>query len=515
MKGSLQDQLLGAGLIKKQQAKNIQTAKKKAKKQSKATNTELKNEAAELAEKARLKEQQKSQALNEQRKQQEQQKALKLIPIMSSNASDQKFSVLKLPQAQLKNLDSLGYVSMTPVQAASLPQILEEKDLIVQAKTGSGKTAAFGLGILDKINPRFFGVQSMVLCPTRELADQVAKELRSLARCIPNIKIVTLCGGTKLRPQADSLEHGAHIVVGTPGRIQDHLSRQTLDISQLETLVLDEADRMLDMGFQDEINHIVRETPNSRQTLLFSATFPDSIKKMCRSIQKDFDYCKKHYSPQNTVVFCHTKIQCAEIELFLQENDIDALALHGDLEQRDRDQVLVRFANNSCSVLVATDVAARGLDIKSLGAVINYELPHDPEIYVHRIGRTGRAGEKGLALSIYLEDEVSRIIAIEDFLETECVTEDVESLNRRTSFSLVAPMTTLQLDSGKKNKLRPGDLLGALTKDAGLAGAQIGKINIFDSMSYIAIDKSVAAKALQHFRNGKVKGRNIRAREIR
>ncbi|WP_299873060.1 ATP-dependent RNA helicase DbpA [uncultured Cocleimonas sp.] len=469
---------------------------------------------------------------------------------MSSNTSEQQsatqsFSVLKLPQAQLENLDSLGYVNMTPVQAASLPQILDEKDLIVQAKTGSGKTAAFGLGLLDKINPRFFGVQSMVLCPTRELADQVANELRSLARCIPNIKIVTLCGGTKLRPQADSLEHGAHIVVGTPGRIQDHLSRQTLDISQLETLVLDEADRMLDMGFQDEINHIVRETPESRQTLLFSATFPDSIKKMCRSIQKDSITVKvdsehqadviqqvfyktnpyqrkdtllgilEHYAPQNTVVFCHTKIQCAEIELFLQEHDIDALALHGDLEQRERDQVLVRFSNNSCSVLVATDVAARGLDIKSLGAVINYELPHDPEIYVHRIGRTGRAGENGLALSIYLEDEVSRIIAIEDFLETECINEEVESLNRNISFSLVAPMTTLQLDSGKKNKLRPGDLLGALTKDAGLDGSQIGKINIFDTMSYVAIDKSVAAKALQHFRNGKVKGRNIRAREIR
>ncbi len=456
----------------------------------------------------------------------------------------QHFSVLKLPQAQLDNLNALGYTSMTPVQAASLPHILAEKDLIVQAKTGSGKTAAFGLGLLDKINPRFFGVQSMVLCPTRELADQVAKELRALARCIPNIKIVILCGGTKLRPQADSLEHGAHIVVGTPGRIQDHLSHQTLDISQLETLVLDEADRMLDMGFQGEINHIIRETPENRQTLLFSATFPDSIKKMCRSIQKDSITVKvdaehqadvirqvfyqtnlyqrkdtllallEHYSPQNTVVFCHTKIQCNEIALYLQTHDVDALALHGDLDQRERDQVLVRFSNNSCSVLVATDVAARGLDIKSLAAVINYELPHDPEIYVHRIGRTGRAGENGLALSIYLEDEVSRIIAIEDFLGTECINEDVDSLKRNVSFSLEAPMTTLQLDSGKKNKLRPGDLLGALTKDAGLAGSQIGKINIFDSMSYVAIDKRVAAKALQHFRNGKVKGRNIRARKI-
>ena len=317
------------------------------------------------------------------------------------------FSTLSLSQAQLDNLESLDYKQMTPVQAASLPQVLEGKDLIVQAKTGSGKTAAFGLGLLDKINPKFFGTQAMVLCPTRELADQVAKELRTLARCIPNIKLITLCGGTPLRPQADSLEHGAHIVVGTPGRIKDHLSRETLDLSSLDTLVLDEADRMLDMGFYDEIMHIVRNAPKDRQTLLFSATYPNTIKKMCRSIQRDSveikidsehqsdvisqlfyqtnNYQRKdtllaileHYQPQNTVVFCHTKIQCNEIAQFLRERNIDALELHGDLEQRDRDQVFVRFSNNSCSVLVATDVAARGLDIKSLAAVINYELPQD------------------------------------------------------------------------------------------------------------------------------------------
>jgi ATP-independent RNA helicase DbpA len=459
--------------------------------------------------------------------------------------SSSSFSSLKLSKAQLDNLDSLNYSSMTPVQAASLPQILENKDLIVQAKTGSGKTAAFGLGLLDKINPHFFGVQAMVLCPTRELADQVAKELRALARCIPNIKIVVLCGGKKLRPQAESLEHGAHIVVGTPGRIQDHLSRQTLDLASLETLVLDEADRMLDMGFYDEIIHIVKDTPGNRQTLLFSATFPDSIKKMCRSIQRETitvkvdteheadaiqqffyqtnNYQRKdtllalleHHQPQNTVVFCHTKVQCDEIAEFLRTKQVDALALHGDLDQRDRDQILVRFSNNSCAVLVATDVAARGLDIKSLSAVINYELPHDPEIYVHRIGRTGRAGEKGLALSVYTEAEVSRIISLEDYLGQECENQSVESLNRRLGFNLDAPMTTLQIDSGKKNKIRPGDLLGALTKDAGLAGSQIGKIDIFDLFSYVAIDKKAAAKALNHFKKGKVKGRYVKAREIK
>lgn len=463
--------------------------------------------------------------------------------------SNAPFSSLSLSQAQLDNLESLDYKQMTPVQAASLPAVLEGKDLIVQAKTGSGKTASFGLGLLDKINPKFFGIQAMVLCPTRELADQVAKELRKLARCIPNIKLITLCGGTPLRPQADSLEHGAHIVVGTPGRIQDHLSRQTLDLSSLDTLVLDEADRMLDMGFYDEIMNIVRNAPKERQTLLFSATYPETIKKMCRSIQqnaleikidaehkadviKQLFYQTNNYqrkdtllgmlehhlrdkSPQNTVVFCHTKIQCKEITEFLRERNIDALELHGDLEQRDRDQVFVQFSNNSCSVLVATDVAARGLDIKSLAAVINYELPHDPEIYVHRIGRTGRAGEKGLALSLYTEMEVPRIIAIEDYLGVESQYADVEQLMREEGFKLNAPMTTLQLDSGKKNKIRPGDLLGALTKDAGLAGKNIGKINIYDQFSYIAVERTLAEKALNHFRHGKVKGRKVKARIIK
>ncbi len=454
------------------------------------------------------------------------------------------FSSLNLSKAQLANLESLEYKQMTPVQSASLPLILEGKDLIVQAKTGSGKTAAFGLGLLDKINPKFFGTQAMVLCPTRELADQVAKELRVLARCIPNIKLITLCGGTPLRPQADSLQHGAHIVVGTPGRIKDHLSRETLELNSLDTLVLDEADRMLDMGFYDEIMHIVKNAPEERQTLLFSATYPNTIKKMCRSIQRDSveikidsehqadtitqlffetnNYQRKdtllgileHYQPQNTVVFCHTKIQCNEIGQFLRDNNVDALELHGDLEQRERDQVFVRFSNNSCSVLVATDVASRGLDIKSLDAVINYELPHDPEIYVHRIGRTGRAGEKGLAFSLYTDMEVPRILSIEDFTGNESQYGQVEALTRKNDFILKAPMTTLMLDSGKKNKIRPGDLLGALTKDAGITGSKIGKINIYDMFSYIAVESDVANTALNHFRHGKVKSKKIKARII-
>ena len=390
-------------------------------------------------------------------------------------ASDS-FSSLPISRAQMANLETLGYHKMTPVQAQSLPHVLKGKDLIAQAKTGSGKTAAFGIGLLEQINPRFFGVQALVLCPTRELADQVGKELRRLARSTPNIKLVLLCGGKPFGPQKGSLEHGAHIAVGTPGRIQDHLRKETLKLDGLKTLVLDEADRMLDMGFFDVMTEIISQTPKKRQTLMFSATYPNQIKKMCRSIQRDpvtvtveaehkagvieqmfYEVQKhernntllalfEHYKPETTLVFCHTKKQCDEVAGFLRGRQIEALAIHGDLEQRERDQVLVQFSNNSCSVLVATDVAARGLDIKSLAAVINYELPRDPEIYVHRIGRTGRAGEKGIALSIFTESEQFRVKSIEQYLKKPCICDVFASLDRVPGYSIESPMVTIQLD---------------------------------------------------------------------
>ena len=459
--------------------------------------------------------------------------------------ADNSFSSLPISPAQIANLESLGYKKMTPIQAQSLPQVLKGKDLIAKAKTGSGKTAAFGIGLLNNINPRFFGVQALVLCPTRELADQVGKELRRLARFTQNIKLVLLCGGKPLGPQIGSLEHGAHIVVGTPGRIQDHLHKKTLKLDGIKTLVLDEADRMLDMGFSEVMDDIISYTPEKRQTLLFSATYPESIEQMIRSILRNpvrvtvesehqssvieqlfYEVQKnqrnnsllglfEHYQPDNAIVFCHTKIQCDEVAAFLRENQIDSLAIHGDLDQRERDQVLVRFANNSCAVLVATDVAARGLDIKSLKAVINYELPRDPEIYTHRIGRTGRAGEKGIALSLFTSYEEVRVNAIADYQKKPSICDVPESLDRLSSYTLQAPMTTIQLDSGRKNKLRPGDILGALTGDAGLEGSQIGKIDIFDMSSYVALESEAVRQALNYLAEGKVKGRSIRARKLR
>ncbi|MBT8074957.1 MAG: DbpA RNA binding domain-containing protein, partial [Gammaproteobacteria bacterium] len=312
----------------------------------------------------------------------------------------------------------------------------------------------------------------------------------------------------------------------------------------LRTLVLDEADRMLDMGFFDVMTDIIGRTPKNRQTLMFSATYPNAIRKMSRSIlrkpvtvkvdaehkpgvieQLFYEVRKhernntllalfEHYKPESTLVFCHTKAQCDEVARFLLDRRIEALAIHGDLEQRERDEVLVQFANNSCAVLVATDVAARGLDIKSLQAVINYELPRDPEIYVHRIGRTGRAGEQGIALSIFTASEVHRVNAIEQYLQKPCVCDVYASLDRDPDYSLQSPMVTMQFDAGRKHKMRPGDLLGALTGDAGLSGSQIGKIDIFDMSSYVAVERAAIRQALEHLANGRVKGRNVRARKI-
>ncbi|SMF42868.1 ATP-dependent RNA helicase DbpA [Pseudogulbenkiania subflava] len=453
------------------------------------------------------------------------------------------FSSLPLSPALVDNLASLGYSRMTPIQAQSLPVILNRQDLIAQAKTGSGKTAAFGLGLLDKINPRWFAVQALVLCPTRELADQVAKEIRRLARCIDNIKVVTLCGGTPMGPQIGSLEHGAHVVVGTPGRLHDHLSRNTLDLSTVETLVLDEADRMVDMGFYEEIVGIVAACPRKRQTLLFSATYPDNIRKQSARFLKnpvevkveslhDAGHIEQHFykiqperrvatvaalldhfRPVSTIAFCNTKQQVRELANELQQQGFSALALYGELEQRERDEILVQFANRSCSVLVATDVAARGLDISTLEAVINVDLSHDPEIHIHRIGRTGRGGEKGLALSLVGPNDSKRLALIEDYQQAKPNWADPAELTS-SGGPLVPPMVTLCIAAGRKDKVRPGDILGALTGEAGIAGQQVGKISVFEFASYVALDRHIAQQAFSRLAEGRIKGRSFKMRFV-
>jgi len=462
------------------------------------------------------------------------------------------FSSLKLDKELLANLSSLGYDEMTPIQAQSLPLILEGKDVVAQGKTGSGKTAAFGLGLLNNINVKRFRVQTLVLCPTRELADQVTKEIRRLARGIHNIKVLTLCGGVPLGPQIGSLEHGAHIIVGTPGRIEDHLNKGRLNLDNLNTLVLDEADRMLEMGFQSALDLIFSLCPAKRQTLLFSATFPDQIKPITKNIMNNPETVKvvsthdsssinQHffqisdnsqrmnalrllllkYQPESSVIFCTTKVETQSVADQLASYGFNCMALHGDLEQKDRDRTLVMFSNKSVSVLVATDVAARGLDIDNLDAVINYQISRDPEVHVHRIGRTGRAGSKGIACTLIAENEIHRIIKLEDYMKQSIKMEELPDSSYLEKKMVKPKMATLQIDGGRKQKVRPGDILGALTaksKQTGksdISGDQIGKIQIFDLKAYVAVQRNIADAALKKIVNGKLKGRSFKARYIR
>ena len=455
------------------------------------------------------------------------------------------FSALPLSAPLLKAIDALNYTRMTPVQAQSLPSILAGRDLIGQAPTGSGKTVAFGLGLLHHLDPELRRVQALVLCPTRELADQVAKEIRRLAAAIANLKVLILTGGVPLGPQLASLRKDSHVVVGTPGRVQEMLRKKVLHFAHVRTLVLDEADRMLDMGFEEAIREIVGKTPVKRQTLLFSATYPEEIRAIGRSVLRDplevtvaattseqapleqlfFETELKnkpallagvllHYKPESSVVFCNTRSDVADVADALNELGFSALALHGDLEQRDRDEVLVRFANRSCSVLVASDVAARGLDIKELAAVINYELPHDPDTYVHRIGRTARAGRGGLVLSLVTPREMPRALELERKQDVPLRWAKAAPLSSKVANALSAAMVTLRIDAGRADKLRPGDVLGALTGDAGLAAENVGKIDVFATRAYVAIARAVADKALARLRSGKIKGRKIRVEKI-
>lgn len=458
------------------------------------------------------------------------------------------FASLPLSPATLANLQRLGYDAMTPIQAASLPLALAGKDLIAQAKTGSGKTAAFCLALLANLNPRPKlgnpAVQSLVLCPTRELADQVTQELRRLARAEDHVKVLTLCGGSTMRPQLASLEHGAHIVVGTPGRIMDHLERGSLKLDALNTLVLDEADRMLDMGFHDDIATVVRQCPKARQTLLFSATYPEGIAKLAAAFLREpqtvtvaeqhsaakirqlffevrederlhaVSLLLDHYRPVSTLAFCNTKQQCRDLVEVLRAQGFVALELHGDLDQRDRDQVLVQFANRSCSVLVATDIAARGLDIAGIEAVINVDVTPDPATHTHRIGRTGRVDADGWAFSLASLDEMGRVGQIEHVLGFSSQWQPLASLTPAGGEPLRPPMSTIQLLGGRKEKIRPGDVLGALTKDLGYPAPQIGKINVNEFSTYVAVERGVAHDVLNKLSSAKVKGRSVKVRML-
>ncbi len=459
--------------------------------------------------------------------------------------SEQQFSTLALRPELLASVKTLDYTEMTPVQSSALPVILDNKDVLAQAKTGSGKTAAFGIGLLNKLDIQNYQIQALVLCPTRELSDQVAAEIRRLASALPNTKVLTLCGGKPMHAQLVSLKRNSHVIVGTPGRILKHIEKGTLNLADIQTLVLDEADRMLDMGFHDDIMKILGHTNKKRQTLLFSATYPDEIQQVSKAIQQSpfevrvetahtegqisqvfyntteddkrqalFSVLNSHQF-ESCIVFCSRKIHCHELAKALIDAGYSAKPLHGDLEQHERDESMIQFANNSTSILVATDVAARGLDINELSAVINFDMANDAETHVHRIGRTGRAGKEGVAISFVLPKEDYRVDQISEYLGTEVTVRDLDISPRRSGNKVVPATITLHISAGKKDKIRPGDVVGALTAEGELSKEQIGKITVLQKQAYVAVNRSMADSALDILSHGKIKGRRFKVRALR
>lgn len=452
------------------------------------------------------------------------------------------FDSLDLSSSLLQVVKELGFEKLTPIQEQSIPVLLAGKDLIGQSKTGSGKTAAFVLPILEKLGLQEKRLQALILCPTRELCTQVARETRKLARRHPGLQVIILAGGQPIRPQMDALKKGVHIAVGTPGRLLDHVRRKSVDLANVATVVLDEADRMLDMGFQEDMEEILKDLPEKRQTVFFSATYPDSIEEMSKAYQKkpvrvtvgdeqDLSSIRqvvyetdnkfktllwllKENKPDSAIIFCNLKATVKELTDDLENAGLSAACLHGDLEQTDRDRVMAKFRNLSIRILVATDVAARGIDIEDLDLVVNFDPPAQQEVYVHRIGRTGRAGKKGLAVSLVLSREKPKIQQIEQFTGVKIKREVAGSVERLEVRD--AAMVTLFIGGGRKDKMRPGDILGALTGEAGgLKATDVGKIEIHDRFSYVAVAKRIAAVALERLRNGRIKGRKFRIEPVR
>lgn len=455
------------------------------------------------------------------------------------------FREFSLAPNLLRIIDEMGFSEMTPIQAASIPILLEGQDLIGQSQTGSGKTAAFLIPILQKIKVEVAKPQALVLCPTRELCEQVLQEAKKFAKAFSGLQVVSLVGGQPYPPQTQALQRGVQLIVGTPGRTLEHLKNGNVHVNQLKILVLDEADRMLEEGFAEEMSAIMDELPKQRQMIFFSATFPAtmeslSVKYQNNAVHIEIDQEKKNapmieqyvYESENphkietlmkilkrhpsmcTLIFCRTKATVAEIGKLLAEFKVSSDVLHGDLTQVERDRAISLFRNGSLRILVATDVAARGLDIDALELVINVDLPPSPEIYIHRIGRTGRAGRKGTAVSIATAYESSKILEIEKVTGVKMIQQKLgfqnqHGLGHEFQTSL---MKTIQISGGKTDKLRPGDILGALTAaPTAIASSEIGKIEIHDRYSFVAISSLVAEKALNKLRSTKIKGKKFKA----
>ena len=431
---------------------------------------------------------------------------------------------------------------MTTIQSLCIKPIMEQKDLIVQSKTGSGKTVAFSIPLVDKLDVKKYKIQTLILAPTRELANQIAVEIRKLSRHISNVKVLTLCGGTPYKPQVASLNRGAHIVVGTVGRVLQHINETKVDFSNVNTLVLDEADKMLDMGFYDEILKIVDYLPKKRENLLFSATFTSNIETLSKKILKDPLFIKNEetheddsisqklfevnfeektslllslisrYKMDSLLIFCNTKLKCDELADELYEMGIDSLTLHSDLDQKQRDETVILFANGSCPILITTDILSRGIDIQDIKYVINYDIPRDEIIYTHRIGRTARGEKSGVAITFYDKEEDYKVTPIKQkFPHIEF--NHYENKDEKNDFFIKSKFKTLLITGGKKDKLRAGDILGSLTAGIGLNKDDIGKINILDFLSYVAIKRDVFDSSFSKLQKIKIKGKYFKVYE--
>lgn len=519
-----------------------------------------------------------------------------------------RFEEMGLSEEIQKAVRYMGFEEASPIQAKAIPAMISGIDLIGQAQTGTGKTAAFGIPILEKVDPKLKKLQAIVLCPTRELAIQVADEIRNLSRYMHGIKVLPIYGGQDIVKQIRSLKSGTQIVIGTPGRVMDHMRRKTMKLDFVHTIVLDEADEMLNMGFREDIEFVLSGVPEERQTVLFSATMPKPIMEITKKFQNNakvikvtkkeltvpnieqyyYDVKPKKkeevlsrlldiYSPRLSVVFCNTKKQVDLLVNALLGRGYFAAGLHGDMKQEQRDRVMQGFRTGKTEILVATDVAARGIDVDEVEAVFNYDLPQDDEYYVHRIGRTGRAGREGRAFSFVSGKEVYKLKEIQRYCKTKIYAQKVPSLNdvantkmenilddvervieqedldmminaieervnnsEFTAMDMAAAflkiccgmtednknteendwefgdtgagedgMVRLFINIGKKQRVRPGDILGAIAGESGMDGKLIGTIDMYDKYTFVEVPREYAREVLNAMKNVKIKGKTV------
>ena len=519
-----------------------------------------------------------------------------------------RFEEMGLSEEIQKAVRYMGFEEASPIQAKAIPAMISGIDLIGQAQTGTGKTAAFGIPLLEKVDPKLKKLQAIVLCPTRELAIQVADEIRNLSRYMHGIKVLPIYGGQDIVKQIRSLKSGTQIVIGTPGRVMDHMRRKTMKLDFVHTVVLDEADEMLNMGFREDIEFVLSGVPEERQTVLFSATMPKPIMEITKKFQNNakvikvtkkeltvpnieqyyYDVKPKKkeevlsrlldiYSPRLSVVFCNTKKQVDLLVNALLGRGYFAAGLHGDMKQEQRDRVMQGFRTGKTEILVATDVAARGIDVDEVEAVFNYDLRQDDEYYVHRIGRTGRAGREGRAFSFVSGKEVYKLKEIQRYCKTKIYAQKVPSLNdvantkmenilddvervieqedldmminaieervnnsEFTAMDMAAAflkiccgmtednknteendwefgdtgagedgMVRLFINIGKKQRVRPGDILGAIAGESGMDGKLIGTIDMYDKYTFVEVPREYAREVLNAMKNVKIKGKTV------